>query len=504
MLCRFVCIQVFLLLWPVVAHGKVADGSWQPLGTLTIESGASLLTLKLSENVKRSTAIRLSTVDASISIKEIAISYATGRVDFLVQPLLLKPMEPTAPLAERDQGQVIEAITVYLADSGSVSTGQITVLGYVIGEHTSVDDNATQRSPIRDFIYRGGEAQGKFVELDVYFATTRARADDRAKNGINLASFNGEQGTSITFGKAVVTVPRERDVGTIPRPYLGFVLMFRKEDPTKEFTLAKVDVLDASKFFGGIGSQAAQAQRFPRQAFVFVHGFNVSFDDAVYHTAQLAHDIAFDGPAILFSWASRGSLTSYLYDRDTAKASRNDLQNFLAELAKNKDIDAVNIVAHSMGNDPLVDVLNEQATIKERGGQPLELKLKEIVFASPDVGRGVFSQLSGRLRTVVQGGGTLYAAGNDLALRVSDGLAHERAGFVSNQTPPVIVKDVETIDMTKAGWIFSLNHSTFSERRHMIDDIELLFKKGLRPPHERYKVFRPVDLSSGERYWQYE
>ena len=41
--------------------------------------------------------------------------------------------------------------------------------------------------------------------------------------------------------------------------------------------------------------------RSPRKdAFVFIHGFNVAFEDAVMRTAQIAYDLGFDGAPILY------------------------------------------------------------------------------------------------------------------------------------------------------------------------------------------------------------
>ncbi len=491
---------LILLLMCFEAMAETPRGRWETLGTLNLGSDSAPVTFRFPENNKKTTAIRLVAQGRAVMIDRIEIAYATGRVDFIdyrADPMVLAANSPSEPLAVREVEQIVETVTLHLRADSTRSTGQLSIAGSVVGEFKA-DATSTASQP------RGSSAASRFVELDVYYATTRQRANDRVKNDIRMASFNGEQGPGITLGKAIVTVPKERDVGTIPRPYLGFVLIFRKEDPSKEFTLAKVDVLGANNFYGGIGAQAVDAQRFRRQALVFIHGFNVAFDDALYHSAQLAHDMAFDGPMIAFSWASRGNLLSYVYDRETARASRAALRDFLTDLAKSKDIDAVNIIAHSMGNDPLIEVLQEEATTKTRGGQPLSLKLKEVVFASPDVPRRAMSDLEGKLKALVHGGGTLYVSGKDIALRISDGLAHERAGYISNRSPPVIFRDVETIDMTNAGWMFGLNHSTFSERRHILDDLELLFSKGQRPPHERYKVFRPVDLASGQRYWRYE
>ena len=45
-----------------------------------------------------------------------------------------------------------------------------------------------------------------------------------------------------------------------------------------------------------------------KQAFVFVHGYNVLFEDAVYRTAQLAYDLGFEGAPIFQLAVSRAEI----------------------------------------------------------------------------------------------------------------------------------------------------------------------------------------------------
>jgi esterase/lipase superfamily enzyme len=79
--------------------------------------------------------------------------------------------------------------------------------------------------------------------------------------------------------------------------------------------------LPRDEFVRESDAQLAKAVRYRDQVFIFVHGFNTSFDDALYRTAQLAYDMEFDGVPYLFSWPSMASATEYLYDRDSADGS---------------------------------------------------------------------------------------------------------------------------------------------------------------------------------------
>ena len=73
---------------------------------------------------------------------------------------------------------------------------------------------------------------------------------------------------------------------------------------------------------------------FKDQAVVFVHGYNTSFDNALYRTAQIAYDLEFDGATFLYSWPSGGAVASYTYDRESAQASEPYLREFLEMVVK--------------------------------------------------------------------------------------------------------------------------------------------------------------------------
>ena len=59
-----------------------------------------------------------------------------------------------------------------------------------------------------------------------------------------------------------------------------------------------------------------------------MHGYNVTFADAVRRTGQMDYDLDFLGPAILFSWPSEGRLDGYFPDEATIEATEH-LKRFL-------------------------------------------------------------------------------------------------------------------------------------------------------------------------------
>jgi esterase/lipase superfamily enzyme len=55
---------------------------------------------------------------------------------------------------------------------------------------------------------------------------------------------------------------------------------------------------------------------------LFVHGFDTSFVEALYHEAQIVWDLRLQGIPVLFNWASNGSVLDYFYDQQSALMAR--------------------------------------------------------------------------------------------------------------------------------------------------------------------------------------
>ena len=134
------------------------------------------------------------------------------------------------------------------------------------------------------------------------------------------------------------------------------------------------------------------ASVFPKQVFVFVHGFNVSFENALRRAAQIAYDLNFDGTAFLFSWPSRGSMWSYASDRESAEIAVDHLKEFLEKIVAETQPSKIHLIAHSMGN---VVLLNALEKIKLSQGNQPNLRFAEIILHSPDVDRDRFGAHAG-------------------------------------------------------------------------------------------------------------
>ncbi|APZ95750.1 alpha/beta hydrolase [Fuerstiella marisgermanici] len=106
---------------------------------------------------------------------------------------------------------------------------------------------------------------------------------------------------------------------------------------------------------------------------VFVHGFNVSLDNAIARAAQLAEDMPFHGVVIAFSWQSHAKTTEYLSDERLAERYFWNLAELLAEL-RNQFDDSVrlNVLAHSMGNRVALRAISALTGNIDPTGQPTD------------------------------------------------------------------------------------------------------------------------------------
>jgi esterase/lipase superfamily enzyme len=173
-------------------------------------------------------------------------------------------------------------------------------------------------------------------------------------------------------------------------------------------------------------------------------------------------------------------------------------------LARNTNATSINLIAHSLGSDVVLEALSPTLGVSRSGAPISDLKLNEMIFAAPDVGRTAFADLAEKLRTSVKGGITLYASASDRAMKVSRTVSIDiiRAGDVPSEGP-LIVPGVETIDVTQASLsFFQTNHSSFAERRHLMTDMKMLLESSRRPPDARLPVFEAIRAKAG-MFWRY-
>lgn len=333
-------------------------------------------------------------------------------------------------------------------------------------------------------------------EIPVYFATDR-KQDKDAKT----LTFSGDSSdNALTFGQATVIVDKPevtpgRTLSNAPLPNGEQASEAQNIETTEVARLAIPNiavVADERIFMDAAQKRLDAASVFPKQVFVFVHGFNVSFENALRRTAQIAYDLNFDGAPFLFSWPSGDGFWSYFHaNQESEKIAADHLAEFLEKIVAKTNATKIHLIAHSMGNTVLLDALDKIS------GTRSPLRFAEIIMHSPDVGNSRFRQVMMAINGLGTGE-TLYASTKDRALGLSGWISGEKAGGTASVFP-----GVETIDVTAAGSSFlGLNHDIYVTNPAIFNDMRLVLELGKHPPDKRSALFQPK-ATQGGTYWLY-
>jgi esterase/lipase superfamily enzyme len=298
----------------------------------------------------------------------------------------------------------------------------------------------------------------------ILVATTRAR-DSRPGT-----YFGGERSQSVNYATLTVAVPPTHVPGNIEWPSRA------PGNPTTDFVVRDAAYLDSERdFVKALNAQLATRPPGRRKVLVFIHGYNTMFAEGLYRFTQIVDDA--DAPAVpvLFTWASRGHLTDYVYDSNSATAARDELEHTL-RLVFASNADEINILAHSMGNWVTVEALRQ---IKISANKPPVRKLGAVVLAAPDIDIDVFKaqmRRFGKPRKPF----FIIVSRDDKALRFSDLIAggKERLGAYTNDAELTALGAV-VIDMTDVKGTDRSNHAKFAQLAEIAPEMRQVLQQGV-------------------------
>ena len=336
--------------------------------------------------------------------------------------------------------------------------------------------------------------------VPVFYGTDRATTPDP-----NRLQFGSDRGHVLQLGRALITVPLAHKVPNIERPWVIEIPYFKvkvyeeKEDPNKHFTVQEIKSLTEEQMLALVKERLAKSSTFKDHAFVFIHGFNTSFDCALYRTAQIAYDLKFDGVPFVYSWPSGGAVASYTYDRGSVEQAEPLLADFLKLVVEKSGAKSISLIAHSMGNELLLRVLE-----RLRPKVPKGVVISQVILAAPDVDRDKFNIIAREITSYAKGV-TLYAASNDRALGYSARFwGGPRAGDVPDSIGPLIIPGVDTIDVTAVSTdALGLNHSGYAENPALLKDVKALVEYGVRPPDKRMTDLIIMQTEAGGTFWKF-
>jgi esterase/lipase superfamily enzyme len=529
---------------------------WIVLATRPIDARAGRAIIDLSKAKGAFRAVRIAVKTGALALSQVEITYGDGTIHKERRALVLRQEQRTRPIGARGEDTFLERIELRFravageleraiiiieglqspggavavrAPTGSPPAGSPAPTGQPDAERTearppvdttrSAEEHRRRSSPEKRATPSTEREPPKAAPsapaapsvaqaspepwdvVPVFYGTDRNREADGAG-----AVYGSERARRLDLGRALVTVPKVHEIPKIERPWVyrlpftQIVLASQREDPQRHFTLREVRSLTKEDFLQLVRERLGPSRSYKDHALVFVHGFNTSFENALYRTAQIAYDIKFDGAPFLYSWPSKGvlGLHDYSYDRESSGQAEPYLRQFLEMIARQTGATSLSVIAHSMGGQLLLPVLRDL-----KHAAPPGVAISQVILAAPDIDRDAFENIARELTGATRGI-TMFAASNDLALAVSRRFwgGVPRAGDVP-AGGPVVTDGVDTIDITAVSTqVFALNHSGYADKIAPLSDIQILIQTGERPPDKRVPILERVKTAKGD-YWRY-
>ncbi len=299
---------------------------------------------------------------------------------------------------------------------------------------------------------------------EILVATTRRRD---ARPG---TYFNGERAEVADYADITVSVPRTHVAGEIEWPARV------PGNPETDFVVTAASYLDGDrKFVEALNAQLAAKPPGSRKVLLFIHGYNTMFAEGLFRFTQVVHDAEAPGVPVLFTWASRGQVSQYVYDTNSATAARDDLVRTLRLLFAS-NADQINILAHSMGNWVTVEALRQ---IRISGAKLPLNKLGAVLLAAPDIDVDVFKS---QMRSFGKPAKPFYIilSKDDKALRASNFIAGGSARLGAGaDAAELAALGAVVIDMTEVKANDASNHGKFAELAELGPQLASVLSDGI-------------------------
>lgn len=216
-------------------------------------------------------------------------------------------------------------------------------------------------------------------------------------------------------------------------------------------------------------------KRTKRTPLIFIHGFNVKYQEALLRVSQITYDLKYQGPVILFTWPSGAgdgflddTLLTKTYEQNKygAQNSIELFKKFISEFYLHEI--PINIMVHSMGHQVVIPALQSLGlNFKDHTELPEKKIVNELIMNAPDFDKDEFIKSVDDVKYVTKRM-TLYCSNNDKALVASTKInKSERLGSCSN------IDDVDTINVSSIDST-TIGHSYYASRDVITDVFQVL------------------------------
>jgi esterase/lipase superfamily enzyme len=339
------------------------------------------------------------------------------------------------------------------------------------------EDLQKKLKPIWGQYFEDGFDSSKTIDV---FVVTNRKAKANSFN-CSESGFGIDSNDKLQFGICKINAPKNHDVGEIS---------FTKDNRQPADNYFKISQSSASSEDEVI----AAIKKTKRTPLIFVHGFNVPYQEAVLRASQIAYDLKYSGPIILFTWPSgakeglfESAMMSKTYENNlaNAKASVDFFKDFLLKLQKQNI--KPNLLVHSMGHQVVLPALK-----KLNDEKPKVVFVNELFLNAPDFDITEFRAIAKNIK-LTSNHATLYCSGNDKAMTASKTLnKNERLGACA------VFEDIDTVNVESIDdSLTGLGHGYYSSRAVLNDVFQVLL--GLNAKQRLF--ISKSDLYKSEKYF---
>ncbi len=441
--------------------------------------------LTLEQPGARAALAERSTAEATAAAVEMPTAPA---VPVKREPTMPRIEVPLADLPPRDKPEVVKVF--YGTNRGRVTTGNDKQEVAVAVLATAGGGMLAMLFCLIGFIRSGHRLYAVLALLAMGLASPFGYQAALKYSGDALrpdVNYDGSYRAAVELGVCDVSIPPGHKPGELEAPQM-FKLQF-KQELNKHVVLTRVEPLAKDAFFTQLkGTLGAKG----KNILVFIHGYNVSFEDAARRTAQMSFDLKFAGAPVFYSWPSQANWYGYPTDRENIELSVNQIKQFLVDLAQESGAESINLVAHSMGNVGLTQALKE---IDVATPEPM---FNQVILAAPDVDADIFKERIAPAITRKARHVTLYTSQTDLALIASRYFNHgPRIGDSTDGVP--LLDGIETIDATSIDSSL-IGHSYYGSNVTVLTDLGNVLMN--RPATSR--EYLQTILSTPHPHWTFD
>ena len=230
----------------------------------------------------------------------------------------------------------------------------------------------------------------------------------------------------LSFANHLVAYPQSRETGDVP-------MARGVPNPQEKFAVADIKPYTGEASFArDLKASLRERPAGKRTVLVYVHGFNVTFSEGLYRTAQIVRDWRIDHIPAYFSWPSTLSPINYAHDQKASLQARQEFRRFL-EAIVDAGAEGIVLLGHSLGAELVLETLVAMQTTQDTR---MQQSIDGVFLAAPDMSVDRFTALAGSI-SALPDPFVVFSSSKDWALRLSS-LRHgepERLGALTDPGP---------------------------------------------------------------------